>query len=202
MDVSLSSSSSTESESDDEFMKAHYLKMVDMSDWGEKNMEILIRWQEEVQFTVQIQDDVLLQDAFKVIAREMVHPEKGDVVFSSSMKTINRAFSNRFNMVCELVREAKKDVGLSNELLDEVAQELLNLKTMLHQFQHEEGDFQFFYQQTCGIFGNFVKWRNTLKKEETPKKGESSSEEEEEPESQLSQVTLSPPHKKCKTDGD
>ena len=155
----VSSSSSTRR--DDEFMKTYYLEMEDMGYWVEKNKEILIRWQEEIQFTMQIQDDVMLQHAFKVIAGEMEHPEEDDIVFSSSMKTISRAFNNRFDMVCELVREAKKDTGLSDELLDGVVQELEHLVTMLRQLRHEDGVFKFFYEKTCGILGDFLKWRVT-----------------------------------------
>lgn len=147
-------------------MKTHYLEMKDMGYWVEKNKEILIRWQEEVQFTMQIQDDAVLQDAFQVIVGEKEHPDEDDVFFSSLMKTISRAFNNRFNMVCELVREAKKDPGLSDELLDGVVQELEHLVTMLRRLQHEDGDFMFFYKKTCGILGDFLKWRVEAKKKE------------------------------------
>jgi hypothetical protein len=160
---------SSSKSSDDVFMNTHYFEMEDMGHWIDRNKEICTRWQEEKEFTMQLKDDVVLRDIFRVVIDKRERTEEEDVWLSSGMKTINRAFKNRFNMVCEVVREAKlattdsdKDLGL-----DEVAKELNHVMIMMGQFQEEEGDFKFFYEQTAHLLREFVKWKTNLAKETT-----------------------------------
>lgn len=142
-----------------EFIDAHYFEMEDMDYWIERNKEICTRWQEEKEFVMQLQDDVAIRDVFGVV----INQKEGErnVWFSSGIMTVNRAFKNRFNIVCELVREAKNATELSknDELLDGVVKELEHLMIMMRKFQNEEGDFRFCYERTQSILREFVKWR-------------------------------------------
>jgi hypothetical protein len=168
-DSSAGGEDSSSKSSDDVFMNAHYFEMEDMGYWIDRNKEIRTRWQEEKEFTMQLKEDVALRDTFRVVIGKRERTDEEDVWFSSGMKTINRAFKNRFNMICEVVRETKIATALSEKdlRLDEVAKELEHVMIMMGQFQEEEGDFKFFYDQTRRILQEFVKWK-TNEAKETP----------------------------------
>ena len=88
-----------------------------------------------------------------------------NIWISSGIKTINRAFKNRFNLVCEVVREAKLATTDSQKVLSTVVEKLEHVMIMMGQFQEEEGDFKFFHNQVRNILQEFVKWKTNLAKE-------------------------------------
>jgi len=149
----------------DEFIKAHYLEVADTPSnidyWIGKNKEILTRWQEEKAFVMQLEDDMTLREVFRIVINKRERTSDADMWFSSGIMTINRAFNNRFNMVCELVRQAKQTTELlQNDMAwDCVTTELDRMLTMTRIFQDEEGDFKFLYDKTRSTAIEFTQWR-------------------------------------------
>jgi hypothetical protein len=141
-------------------MNAHYFEVEDIDYWIDRNKEILTRWQEEKAFVMQLKADMKLQEIFGIVINKTEHTSDANIGFSSGIMTIDRAFSNRFDMACELVREAERATELSkndklsdglsknDELLDGVRTELEDVLEMTRLFKDEEGAFNFFYERT------------------------------------------------------
>jgi hypothetical protein len=64
-----------------EFMKAHYFEVEDIDYWIDRNKEILTRWQEEQEFKIQLEDDVVLRDIFRAAQNKREDTGDEDVWF-------------------------------------------------------------------------------------------------------------------------
>jgi hypothetical protein len=200
------------------FIDAHYLEVEDTYDWIDRNKEIQTRWQEEKAFVMQLEGDMMLREIFDIVINKREHTrviqlEENIHWFSSGIMTIDRAFRNRFDMACELVRETKRATELSRNdiFLDGVKTELERVLTMTRIFEDEEGAFKLLYEKTRSVLIEFVEWRADRENEtvaaatqaddednvSNPKKTELNEQSSDGTlqESQKTMITLPPPAK-------
>jgi hypothetical protein len=148
----------------DNFLEAHYCEVGDINFWVVRNTEIRTRWQEENEFTLQLDADMTLREIFGIVINRRERINDGNMWFPSGIMTIVRAFKNRFNMACELVSEAKRATELTqnDERLDWVKTELECVLRMTGLFQDEEGAFKLLHDKTRSQLLEFVKWRESV----------------------------------------
>ena len=151
----------------DDLIRKIYLEADEIDYSIDKYKEILTRRQAERGFVEQLTKDILLQRVFESVI-DGSPPPMDEEYFQSALMTINRAFDNRFDMACELVREAKKttDIKDLSSPFDGIEKELGFLVTMTSQFKDEAGSFGIFYSKAQEELLEFVKWRASLQDEE------------------------------------
>ena len=173
MEEDSESASDDSDDSNVKFINAHYLNVEDggIDCWMDSNKEIQTRWQGEKAFVMQLEDDMMLRQIFDIVInkrkdeRDIQLKYENKNSFFSGIMTIDRAFNNRFNMACELVRETKRDTELSQNDkrlgLDAVRTELERVMRMTSLFKDEEGSFKILYEKTRRLLIEFVESRVT-----------------------------------------
>lgn len=157
------SSDDESSDDGDGELEQLYLETGDIGDWidADTSKELLTRWQVESEFVKQLKQDPILRQVLYVVVNHEEH-EEDDPVFESALKTIYRAFSNRFDMVCALARQSKQTTGAKEEQLNAVEKEIKNLCSMTHIFKNESGSFGVFEEKLVSELIEFVNWRKGL----------------------------------------
>jgi len=154
----------------EEFIEKHYCEVKGLDYWIDRNVEIRTREQAEMEFVKQLKRDLGLRVVLESMMSEQKHTSDDDddeegMWFSSGIMTIDRAVGNRFDMACELVREAKRDTVLSRDdkHLDAVKTELDSIVLLTRKFQDEEGTFKVLCKKAESKLHEFKEWRDALK---------------------------------------
>jgi hypothetical protein len=152
-----------------------YLEVPDVSHWADINKEICLRWQAENEFVQQLRHDPILQQVFEDAVNEstkyseemdkyiLKYTDEMEPWFNSELSMIRRAFSNRFDMACELIREARRaeDIKKDDERMLAIKEELEVFSTtcaLFEKFEQGDGVFGLFRNKTNTAKLEFIKW--------------------------------------------
>lgn len=198
----------------EDFIKKHYYEVEGLEYWINKNVEIRVREQVEMEFVKQLKRDLGLCVVLESMMSEHKDTsddddDEADMWYSSGIMTIDRALCNQFDMACELVREAKKDTILwrDDEHLGAVKTELDRIVLMTCKFQDEGRTFKMLWKKSKAILHEFKQWRSDfedmqydVEQMSIPSAAELKKQpsDEVQHESQSTWVTLSPPTKKSR----
>lgn len=159
--MSADSDSSAGGEDSSNHVEKLYLQVPDVSHWVEINKEICTRWLVENEFVEQLRNDLVLQEVFETIIFQRP-PYSGEMAvwFKSQLYTIRRAFSNRFDMACELIREAKRAQGINNddERMLAIRDELGYFSTTTAIFKQVDAVFEVFSNKANTAKMEFTEW--------------------------------------------
>jgi hypothetical protein len=94
------------------------------------------------------------------ISKKTKYPKEMELWFNSELYTIRRAFSNRFDMACALIREAKKaqDIKKDDERMHAIRKELQSFSTICAVFEPLDGVCKVFRKQADTAKIEFTEW--------------------------------------------